>query len=56
TRTAVVYVTTYPSTETVTTTLEGGAESTYFATVTVRSTVTAQATARRRRSMRSLQG
>ncbi|CEQ39003.1 SPOSA6832_00491 [Sporobolomyces salmonicolor] len=55
TRTAVVYVLTYPSTETVTTTLDGGAESTYFATITVQSTVTAQATARRKRSMRTLQ-
>ncbi|GAA6060389.1 hypothetical protein JCM10212_004642 [Sporobolomyces blumeae] len=48
TRTNVVYVTTYPSTQTLTTTLQGGAAATVFETVTIRRTVTALATARAR--------
>ncbi|GAA5896888.1 uncharacterized protein JCM6883_007039 [Sporobolomyces salmoneus] len=46
TRTNVVYVTTFPSTQTITTTLEGGVAQTVFETITVRRTVTSQATAR----------
>ncbi|GAA5853504.1 hypothetical protein JCM8547_002484 [Rhodosporidiobolus lusitaniae] len=49
TRTDTVYATTYASTQTVTTTLAGGAESTYYQTVTVQRTVTAAARAKRRR-------
>ncbi|GAA6035270.1 hypothetical protein JCM8097_008791 [Rhodosporidiobolus ruineniae] len=48
TRTQTVYATTYRSTQTITTTLAGGAESTYYSTVTVRRTVTADATGRAR--------
>ncbi|GAA5944883.1 hypothetical protein JCM10213_006621 [Rhodosporidiobolus nylandii] len=52
TQTQTVYRTTYASTETITTTLAGGAESTYFSTVTIRRTITADATARARRAKR----
>ncbi|GAA5872454.1 hypothetical protein JCM16303_004525 [Sporobolomyces ruberrimus] len=46
TRTNIVYITTYPSTQTITTTLAGGIAETAFETVTIRRTVTALATAR----------
>ncbi|GAA5955339.1 hypothetical protein JCM3765_003286 [Sporobolomyces pararoseus] len=46
TRTNIVYVTTLPSTQTVTTTLAGGIAQTVFETITLRRTVTALATAR----------
>ncbi|GAA6013607.1 hypothetical protein JCM11491_002724 [Sporobolomyces phaffii] len=45
TRTNIVFVTTFPSTQTITTTLAGGVAQTVFETVTVRRTVTALATA-----------
>ncbi|GAA5844172.1 hypothetical protein JCM5353_005890 [Sporobolomyces roseus] len=46
TRTELVYVTTFPSTQTITTTLAGGVAETVFQTVTFRRTVTALATQR----------